>query len=449
MSATYTPEYAKLKRAQAELSTLEAALQRNEAQILHSVQNDYDDAARREKLLAEAYNSQTARVTKDAEKSIRYNILQREVDSSQQLYQTMLERLKESTIASAMRASNVRVIDLARVPEFPSSPNIPQTTGLGLVAGAFLGAAVLTMREHANRTIRQPGESGLLLHTIELGVIPLGNVHLRPPRIAASSGHADRSKILFTSPAVSKRTGNLTAFERESSMLSASFRSTLLSILLTSENGSRPKVLVVTSAGPKEGKSTVVSNLGIAAAEFGQKVLLIDADMRRPRLHEIFGMNNDRGLSTILLSMAALNGDKSLGGVVTETAVAGLSVLSSGPATSGSTQLLYTSYVANLLKYLRREFDLILIDTPPVLPVPDARVLGRIADKVLLVIRAGHTRREAASAAWQRLRHDGSPLLGTIFNHWDFKSASDLYGRDYGDYYRDQKACLPSSHLTS
>jgi capsular exopolysaccharide synthesis family protein len=438
LSETYTPEYAKLKRAQAELSTLEAAFERNKAEILNSLKNQYDEATRRERLLTQAYNSQTTRVTADGEKSIQYDILKREVDSNQQLYQNMLSELKESTLASAMHASNARVVDPARVPLRPYKPNIPQTTGLGFVAGAFLGAAFLVLRDHSNRAIQQPGESSLLLHTPELGVIPSAQVDLRRTR-----SNRALSSLTIISPNGALAAGDsvqAVAWKRQTSVLSDSFRSSLLSILLSSQDSGKPKVLVITSAGPREGKSTVTSNLGIAAAELGQKVLLIDADIRKPTLHRIFQMDNQQGLSTILLKMASLNQDQSVLNLIRETGVPGLSLLSSGPATSAATKLLYTSYTRHMLQYLRGQFDLILIDTPPGLHIPDARVLGPMADSVVTVIWAGHTTRDAAVATCRRLREDGSRLLGTILNNWDPKSAS----RD--SLYYDPKYYYGESH---
>ncbi len=436
LSATYTPEYSKLKRTQAELTTLETAFSRSAAATLSSLQIQCNEAARKEKLLTEAFNAQMVRVADDDEKSIQYNILKREVDSNQQLYETMLGRLRESTIAATMRASNVRVVDPAKIPKQPYKPKIPQTTALGFVAGLFLGAAYLVMRDHADTTIQQPGESGLLLHTTELGVIPSAVV--RPKLVPAPLGMTG-SKHLVASTKLGAQDPNAAGIkESEPSFLCESFRSTLLSILLSNEHLPRPKVLVVTSPGPREGKSTVASNLAIAAAEFGKRVLLIDADMRKPILQDIFDVPNDRGLSNVLLTMAVLNGDKSLGGLVQATKQPGLFVLTSGPATSTATKLLYTSYARNLLKYLRGEFDLIFVDTPPVLHIPDARVLGRMADNVLMVVWAGHTSRESASAAWGRLREDGSQLLGTILNNWDH--TSDPNSSYWADYYRTPSA---------
>ena len=337
-----------------------------------------------------------------------------------------------------MRASNVRVVDSARVPLLPYKPNIPQNTALGFMAGAFLGAAFLVMRDHADRTIQQPGESSLLLRTTELGIIPSADIDLCRPWRAPRFKPLFNGKTQLNATSASADSIDIVANQSKPSVVSESFRSTLLSILLSSENSESPKVLVVTSAGPREGKSTVTSNLAIAATEFGRKVLLIDADIRKPRLHDIFHLGNERGLSTILLQMAALNGDKSLGGIIRETSVPGLSVLTSGPSISAVTKLLYTAYMRNLLRYFRSEFDLVLIDTPPVLYIPDARVLGRMADNVVTVIWAGHTTRDAALAAWQRLNEDGSRLLGTILNDWDPKSASrDCGYYNMNDYYGD------------
>jgi polysaccharide biosynthesis transport protein len=427
LSATYTPEYIKLKRAQAELATLESALERGKAEILNGLQNQYEEAARKEALLSQAYNSQAMRVTEDSEKSIRYNILKREVESNQQLYQNMLEQMKTSTLAAAMRASNARVVDVAKVPKLPYKPNIPQTTVLGFMAGAFLGATFLVMRDHSNRTIQQPGESSLLLRSVELGVIPSARVDRRrgkPNR--ARRGALEASPRALAAP----ESVQAIAWQQRTSVLSDSFRSTLVSILLSAESAEKRKVLVITSAGPREGKSTIASNLAIAAAELGQKVLLIDGDIRKPTLHRIFQLDNGRGLSTVLLKMAALNQDKSVGGIIRETALPGLSILTSGPSTSAATSLLYTPYTRKLLQYMRGQFDLILIDTPPALHIPDARVLGAMADGVVTVIWAGHTTRVAAVTTCQRLREDGSRLLGTVLNDWDPRSAS----RDYAYY---------------
>jgi capsular exopolysaccharide synthesis family protein len=197
---------------------------------------------------------------------------------------------------------------------------------------------------------------------------------------------------------------------------------------------------MLTSAGPSEGKSTVASNLAVAIAEVGQRILLIDADLRRPRQHEIFNMANENGLSNLLRRRTDLNGDISLGGLIRESSIPGLFVLTSGPPTSAATNLLYSSYFPEFLNYLRGQFDVVLIDTPPMLQIPDARIVGRSADKVIMVIRAGQTTRDAALAARQRFSEDGTEILGTILNDWDPKSSGAGHHTYYDYRYTDRHA---------
>ena len=224
----------------------------------------------------------------------------------------------------------------------------------------------------------------------------------------------------------------LATWQRKPSVIAESFRATLVSILFSGENGNRPRVLTMTSAGPAEGKSTVVSNLAIALAEVKQKVLIIDADLRKPRQHDIFDLPNDKGLTDILLSREPL--DALPEGVIQQTMMPELFVLTAGSRSSTASSLLYANRMGELLAALRKEFDTILIDTPPMLNIPDARVLGRISDRVILVVRSGKTTRDAALAAWQRFREDGTPMLGTILNDWNPKRSPNGYYGHYNGY---------------
>jgi capsular exopolysaccharide synthesis family protein len=217
-------------------------------------------------------------------------------------------------------------------------------------------------------------------------------------------------------------------------MAAEGFRTVLTSILFSGENGGRPRVLVMTSAGPGEGKTTVTSNLAIALAEIRRKTLLIDADLRRPRIHNIFDVPNERGLST-LLAERTLNED-ALRGIVQETSIPDLFVLPAGPLAGAG--MLHSPVMQQLLKRFKREFDMVLIDTPPMLQMPDARIVGRCADAVIMVIRAGQTTRDAAIAVRERLTEDGTRVLGTILNDWNPKqSPNGYYGYSNGyGYYR-------------
>ncbi len=435
LSAVYTPDYAKVKRAQAELSALQSTFDRDRAAILGRIQNEFKDASRREQLLQAAYTAQTHQVTGEGEKSIQYNILKREVDSNRQLYDSMLSQLKQSSIASAMRASNVRIVDDAKIPNTPYKPDLTQSLGVGTLAGIFIGAAFIVARFRADRTIQQPGECALYLGLPELGVIPSGK-SLKTLNPATT---ADR---------LSDNSVELVTLQIVPSPIAEGFRSALISILFTGDQSvdAKSRTFVLTSPSPGEGKSTITSNLAIAIAEVGRKVLLIDADLRRPRQHEVFSVKNEVGLSSLLRERTPLNGDASLGGLIQETSVPNLWILPSGPGTSSATNLLYSSHMADLISYLRARFDAILIDTPPMLQIPDARVVARLADSVIMVARSSQTTRDAITAACQRLSEDGTTVLGTILNDWNPKSSPNgYYGYDnksykrYGAYYHPRK----------
>jgi capsular exopolysaccharide synthesis family protein len=192
------------------------------------------------------------------------------------------------------------------------------------------------------------------------------------------------------------------------------------------ENGTRPQLLVIASANPGEGKTTTVTNIAIAASEIGLKVLVVDADLRRPRLHRFFNLPNERGLVDCLRHRMP---EDATGSPVQVSTVPNLHVLTSGTESTAPAQLLHSPFFAPLMQRFRSEYDMILIDTPPMLQMADARIVGRQADGVILVARAGKTARETLLAAKERFREDRIPVLGSILNDWDPKRASPEQNR--------------------
>ena len=288
--------------------------------------------------------------------------------------------MKEATVASAIRNSNIRIVDEAKPPHFPVSPSMTANSVVGLMAGSMLGIAFILIRARSDRTLKQPGDAAFWTRAPELGVIPSAKTDgIR--RIG--SGEKDRSTAIT---AVKTQAVEMITWDQSPSMVAEAFRAVLTSIMFVGENGSRPRALVVTSGGPGEGKTTVVSNLGIAMAEIRRHVLIVDADMRRPRMHDLFELPNDVGLSTYLRDH-----ETPLEDLVHETRVPGLYVLPSGPASSAAANLLYSPRLPELLDLLRSKFDMVLIDTPPSLQLTDARVLGRLTDGVIVVARVGQT----------------------------------------------------------
>jgi capsular exopolysaccharide synthesis family protein len=465
--AVYTEKHEKVRRVQAQIAPLETAFAKGRAAILDRIRNEYDTALSREALLRADYDSQAGIVSQQSEKSIQYNILKREVDSNQQLYESMLQQVKEASVAAAIRASNIRVVDPAKVPHKPYSPDYWLNSGLGLLAGLLIGISFIVMRERADTTIQQPGDVQQFTGVAELGVIPSAAVETTrrifkasrksigaPLPVAENPGDppAWEQQEAFDSAngrhgaTMLRHTVELMSWNNAPSMVAEAFHATLTSIMFSGENGSRPRLLVFTSGSPREGKTTVVSNLAIALAASRQRVLIIDADMRKPRMHDLFNVPNEQGLSSLLTedslgnesAGAALSG--ALRGLIMETSIPCLSVLPSGPATYAAGNLLYSPVLPELFARAKAEFDMILVDTPPMLSMSDARIAGRLADAVVFVARAGQTTREAVIAAHQRFAEDGTRMLGTILNGWDpRRSPGGYYGYHHGSYYGGKK----------
>jgi capsular exopolysaccharide synthesis family protein len=245
----------------------------------------------------------------------------------------------------------------------------------------------------------------------ELGVIPSAAAAVR------LDGRARALNILGARG--SEAAVELLSLDRPLSPVSEAYRASIVSILTGNGNGS-PLVLAITSAGRGDGKTTTLCNLGIALAHIGKRVLLIDADLRRPRLHSVFHLPNDPGLAQVLTS-------RPLESAVQTTKVPGLSILTSGAESPEALFLLHSDRVGRVLSSARNDYDTVLIDTPPVLELADARVVGQYADAAILVCRAGATSRDSAAGAAQRLQWDRIPVLGTILNDWDPKNAGSYY----------------------
>lgn len=428
LRVVFKPDYSKTKRIQAEIETLETAIAAKHAEIITQVDQELLESQRREELLAGAYAKQMRSVADDSEKSIQYDMLKHDVDTNRQIYQAMLQRVKESSIDSAMKATNVRVLDPANPPERPYKPNLPLNSGAGAICGLIIGAAVMLVRTRANASVQEPGDAGLLLGVPELGVIPAAETSRK--RMSPV-----QAKLLGTGATEQPESNGI--YPGNSSVLADSFRSVLASILFAGAR-KRQQVLVVTSANPGEGKTTAVTNLGATLANMNRKVLLIDGDIRSPRLHDIFGLDNSVGLTNVLQQIARHELPKNHA-AIRETAVPNLHVLTSGPALEAGADLLFSTSMPALIARYREEYGMVLIDTPPMLLMPDARFFGRVADGVVLIARAGRTGRDAIQAACKRFLEDHTPVVGVVLNDWNAKFSP------YGSYskYKDSPAGQP------
>jgi polysaccharide biosynthesis transport protein len=336
--------------------------------------------------------------------------LKRETEADRTSYEALSQRANDARVASAMHLSNVRLLDVAQPAAHPYEPNLPLNFAIALASGLILCVGIIVFQEQSNPTVRLPGEAAISLALPELGVIPHG---------AGSNFNGLR----FDSGRKKSQPEPL-VFDRASAV-SESFRATIACMLSPGRCGSQPQIVVVTSSVAMEGKTTVASNLGVSLTEIGRRVLLIDGDMRRPRLHKIFGEANSWGLSDILRENNAIE-ELPLDALVKKTAVPHLSLLPSGASVENTFGLLWSGRLARLLPRFRAHFDCVLIDAPPCLEFADARIMARCADQLLLVLRANSTDRRTAQAAVRRLSLDGIPMLGVILNCCDL-SRNGLY----------------------
>ena len=415
----------KVQTIQAQLAELEGTLNKQISGARERATTEYQAALHREKLLKAAYDAQAGQVSAEASKATQYNALRREVDSLQQLYNTMLLQSNESTIASQIPISQVEVVDPSSPSPEPFSPKPAVNILLGVIAGLMLSGGIAFLWEKRDNSVRLPGHARSLLNVPELGVIPTVKTEgVKKWRFGGrnkNGGEDSREfvQVFKTAP------GGQAAFRP-----AESFRVTLASLLRESVTGGRPQAILVTSPNPAEGKTTVASNLGMALAETGRNVLLVDGDFRRPRLHHVFQLPNNWGLTSLLADGANMQD-----AVGMSTSFPGLSVLPSGPAPESISKLLYSPALRQFFNLVRTRFDIILIDAPPILEVADARVMGEFADGAVLVLRAGSTDRADALEACQHLQEDGTLLLGTVLNDWKPTRRS----KNYYEYYAGRR----------
>ncbi len=440
LTATLTPEHYKVRRVQAQITELQADLEKEKAGALRHIKNDFDEALRREKLLLGAYGGQTRTVSSQSDKASQYSMLKRDVELQQQLYSALLQQSNQAALIALAPASSIRVVDPAVPTSIPSSPKPVRDIPLGAFGGFGLGYGLLLLRETFRRKkfeqlFQEPGHMRLL-GIPELGVIPsaIGDAPKKRigPSVPAGSLILRRNASGLELTVRNKRgahAAEVVALKTsQTSLLSESFRQTLVSVIRTKPVGHNP-MYVVTSAGPGEGKTTLCANLAIAMADIGQRVLLIDADLRRAKLHELFGLKDEKGLSDLLVGeepLEKVDWDE----LLQPTKAANLHVLTRGLAeveTPGA--LFFSSRVEQLVAILQEKFDYILVDTGPVMLFPDARLWGKHSDGIVLVVRARVTAKEDAMYVCQRFLDDGIQVLGTILNDWTPKE-----GAAYGPY---------------
>jgi len=382
-----------------------------ETQILAEVSNElsrrqyvYDLAVSREGELESALSGRTADVLNLGEQEGEYNRLQREVGTRRTVYEYLLQRLQETDIIQELQVNNVQTIDRSLVGTKPVSPNVPLNISLAVVVGLLGGVSLALFFEYMDNTIKTREE------VEALGVPFLGII----PSVTLESG----------GPIENIRERYLYSYNNPKSAFAEFVRNIRTNVYYTrSKSAQGAHRLLVTSAGPREGKTTSAVNLGITMAASGKRVLLLDADLRRPSLHKAFGLSNERGLSNLLTGKWGAETAPLL------TPQKGLFVIPSGPRPPNPAELLGSNAVDKLLIRLDSLFDVIIFDSPPVAAVTDAVVLSQKVDGVVMVVKSFKVGRDLILQAKQQLEDVNANLLGVVLNDFDIQRKS------YGYYY--------------
>jgi capsular exopolysaccharide synthesis family protein len=430
--AQYGPTYPKALRLQDQMKDVDALIVRERKRMVENIRNEFLAAARRQQFLAAALADQKKEVDKGSQFLIEYNLLKRELDSNQTLYDGLLQRLKDATVTAGLRATNIHTIDEAAIPSYPVRPNKMRNIEFALAAGLALGIALAFTQEALDNSIKNAQEMEKLTGLPTLAIIPMGTSSLvmRSGLLQGSgtNGHSSPSNV------------ELSVLQKPGAAISEAYRALRTSVLLSTAE-QPPRVVLVTSSQPDEGKTSTSLNLAATLAQKGSRVLLVDADMRRPGLSKALSMPTGSGLSGILTG--AYEYDETL--LKRVPGLDSLYLLSSGPRAPNPAELLCSIKMEKLVQTLRQKFDHVIIDSPPILPITDATIISTLVDGVVMVVESDKTSRAALNRACRVMEHSGGRILGTVFNKVDTRR-DGYYGYRYYHGYYTRSASYYNDH---
>ena len=424
LAVKYGDEHPTMKQLSQEIGMLERQVGREKSALIASAESDVEQIKAVEAGLRSAAGEAHSAGFNLNLREIEYRRLNHDRDNKAKLYEIVLQRLTETDLTRMLKTTHVRVLDQALLPTSPVSPNVIKNLGGSLLMGLLLGLAAAFFSSRLDRTVRSVEMVEGLGLTV-LGVIP----HL-PGSASSQSPSAKRKKPAqtVTGGTVPPAPGDTVVFDEPMSPAAETFRMVRTNLAFMSQE--KPlRSLVVTSALPLEGKTTVATNLATSLAQFGRSTLLVDADLRRPRVHRVFGIGKSIGLTSLVV------GEATIREAVIGTLVDGLSVLPAGPIPPNPSELLHSAAFGRLKEDLLNHYDYVIFDSPPMGAVTDAAVLAPQVDGVLLVVRAGRTTRDSINSAQKQLRSVSARLVGAVLNDIDVRMRGQRYGR-YSYRYR-------------
>lgn len=430
LKLTDTEESPEFKDVRQQIAGLEKTLSDARAGskdiLMANLETNYRKTLDREKALRASFNQQRSETVTQNQAAINYNILKQEIETNKGLLDGLMQRSKENDVSMAGTPNNIHVVDYSAVPKGPVGPQRLRGVMLALLLAIALGVVLALLLEYLDDTIKSPGDAESRLGLPSLAVIPIAS------RTATQ-------RFLPLTRAFRRTNGNGTGRELlmnsgGPSWQAEAYKHLRTSVLLT-RPGPAPKTLLVTSSLPEEGKTTTVVNTATVLAQTGSKVAVIDADMRRPRLHQVFGMRSNQGLSSILSGEAT---ETEILRMIDRYEDTNVYLLPSGPVPANPAELLGSERMRRLLQVASAAFDYVVIDSPPIASFTDGVLLSSIVDGVLLVVHGGKTSHHVVQRTRQILQEIGAKIIGVVLNKIDIRSHQDYYyyyQGNYGDHY--------------
>jgi polysaccharide biosynthesis transport protein len=418
----YGPNFPKVQRLQMQIKELDEQMIRERKGIIAQLESEYREAKQHEELLTRALDEQKAEASVMSGKMIQYNILKREAEANKALYDSLQTKLKEAQISSGLKSSNIRIVDPAMVPTTPARPAKSRNIALAFLVGLVGGIGLALLREYLDNTVKTPDDIEMLVRLPSLAVVPAfdeGGQSVAGTRfLKRVSGNGQNKRL------------ELVAQHFPKSQVSEAFRA-LRTALLLSRPDHPPQVILVTSALPREGKTTAAANLAVTLAQLGDKTVLVDGDLRKPGVGRLLGLGTGKyaGLSSYLAGVSTLEQIS-----LPHPAIPNLTAIPTGPLPPNPADLLSSHKMSDAIAELRTKFKFVVIDSPPCMAATDAVILSVHADGVLLVVRSGETPKVAFTRTRDLLTSVKSHLLGVVLNAVDAGAPDYYYSYRYYPY---------------
>ena len=406
LSQKFGEKHPKMTQLRSEIEANRQKIRSESQNVLASIKNELAIARAREANARSTVEGQKAETQKLSERSIQYSVLAREAEKNRELYENLLKRLKETSVAGELGTTNVRIVDRAEVPILPARPKPLQYILLSVVVGLFMGCGLAFFFEYLDNTMKTPDDVEKYVEAPCLALIP---------------------KINFMEEIGQKVSSpEIIVHHKPKSTVAEGFRSLRTSVLFSSPD-TPLKTILIGSFIPKEGKTFITANLALVIAYDGESVLLVDADMRKPQIHKVFDLENRRGLSNVILGEEP----EIHRSVLHEK----LDIMTCGPVPPNPAELLGSKRMAEFVDQMRGSYDKIIFDSPPISSVTDAVVLSKLADSVVYVVHGGATTRETAQHGSRVMKDVGAKVIGAVLNNIDIGRESYYYSHYYHYYY--------------